>query len=61
MAGHAVGSMYGGMVVDTVRCLARNPFLACRTAFAAEVLMPVSALCLSTPLFHRLGSPWEMR
>lgn len=50
MAGHAVGSLLGGMVVDTVRTLTRNPFLAYSTVFAAEVMMLVSALYLSMRL-----------
>jgi len=44
MAGHAVGSLLGGMVVDTVRHLTHDPFLAYSSVFAAEVLMLVSAL-----------------
>jgi BCD family chlorophyll transporter-like MFS transporter len=50
MAGHAVGSVLGGMVVDTVRYLTNNPFLAYSTVFAAEVIMLLSALHLSTHL-----------
>ncbi|MRR58171.1 MAG: hypothetical protein EG824_08175, partial [Deltaproteobacteria bacterium] len=50
MAGHAVGSVLGGMVVDTVRHLTHNPFLAYSTVFAAEVVMLVSALRLSMRL-----------
>lgn len=47
MAGHAVGSLLGGMVVDTVRHFTHNPFLAYSTVFAAEVIVLVSALFLS--------------
>lgn len=50
MAGHAVGSVLGGMVVDTVRHLTNNPFLAYSTVFAAEVIMLLTALHLSTRL-----------
>jgi len=50
MAGHAFGSLLGGMVVDTVRYLTHNPFLAYSTVFSAEVIMLVSAFCLSTRL-----------
>jgi len=50
MAGHAVGSVLGGVVVDTVRHLTRNPFLAYSTVFAAEVLMLMAALYLSLRL-----------
>lgn len=50
MAGHAVGSMLGGMVVDTVRYLTNDPFLAYSTVFAAEAIMLLCALHLSTHL-----------
>jgi hypothetical protein len=48
MTGHAFGSLLGGMIVDTVRYLTHSPFLAYSTVFAAEVIMLVSALYLST-------------
>lgn len=48
MTGHAFGSLLGGMIVDTVRYLTHNPFLAYSTVFAAEVIMLVSAFYLST-------------
>lgn len=50
MAGHAFGSLLGGMVVDTVRHLTNNPFLAYSTVFAAEAIMLTAALHLSSYL-----------
>jgi BCD family chlorophyll transporter-like MFS transporter len=47
MAGHAFGSLLGGVLVDTVRHLTHNPFLAYSSAFATEVIMLVTAVYLS--------------
>lgn len=47
MAGHACGSLLGGVMVDTVTHLTRNPFLAYSSVFTLEVIMLLSALALS--------------
>ena len=55
MAGHAIGSLLGGMIVDTVRCFTNNPFLAYSTVFTAEVVMLVTALSLSTRMDYTVS------
>jgi BCD family chlorophyll transporter-like MFS transporter len=48
MVGHAFGSLLGGVIVDTVRHLTNNAFLAYSAVFTMEVLMLLTALYLST-------------
>lgn len=50
MAGHACGSLLGGMVVDTVRYLTHNAFLAYGSVFASEVVILLTAFSLSARL-----------
>jgi BCD family chlorophyll transporter-like MFS transporter len=56
MAGHACGSLLGGMVVDTVRYLTCSPFLAYSSVFAAEVITLLTALYLSARLNFGLST-----
>lgn len=50
MAGHAFGSLLGGVIVDTVRHVTHNAFLAYSSVFTTEVIMLLSALYLSTQM-----------
>lgn len=50
MAGHACGSLLGGMVVDTVRYLTGNAFLAYSSVFGTEVIILLTAFYLSARL-----------
>ena len=59
MAGHAFGSLLGGMIVDTVRYLTHNSFLAYSTVFATEVLMLLSALYLSTKMNYAASQAYQ--
>jgi BCD family chlorophyll transporter-like MFS transporter len=50
MTGHAFGSLIGGAVVDLMRSLTGNAFIAYATVFAIEVVFLLTALFLSTRL-----------
>lgn len=56
MAGHACGSLLGGIVVDTVRYLTNSAFLAYSSVFAAEVITLLSALFLSARLNFEMST-----
>lgn len=47
MTGHAIGSLIGGGIVDSVRMLTGNALLAYSTVFAFEIGMLLTALTLS--------------
>jgi BCD family chlorophyll transporter-like MFS transporter len=53
MVGHAVGSLMGGVIVDTMRTATGSPLAAYTTLFAAEVGMLIVALLLSLRLSPR--------
>jgi BCD family chlorophyll transporter-like MFS transporter len=47
MTGHAFGSLMGGLVVDTMRALTGNPFVAYATLFGLEMVILAVALTLT--------------
>lgn len=53
MVGHAVGSLMGGVIVDTMRAATGSSLAAYTTLFAAEVGMLIVALVLSLRLSPR--------
>lgn len=53
MIGHAVGSLMGGVIVDSMRAATGSPLAAYTTLFAAEVGMLMMALLLSLRLSPR--------